>query len=119
MAHGVVPLSNANTAMADYIMQDNAVIIGTTLVANENPHLAGTIARKPFQVHLSRVADIYNALQRSALLSPTEYAAMSERARETVREKYSAEVVWSRMMERFTAIRPTAMQRQNASMQHS
>ncbi|MGO9991004.1 MAG: glycosyltransferase [Steroidobacteraceae bacterium] len=112
MAHGVVPVSTANTAMADYITNDNAVIIRDRAVPNDCIHMAATNARRPFSIRRSKVEDIHDALTRSSAISPTRYATMSARARQVVQENYSPEVIWSRIMSRLTAIHSLAMDKQ-------
>jgi glycosyltransferase involved in cell wall biosynthesis len=104
MSHGVVPVTTANTAMQDYIRPDNALVIAGESVANRNPHLAGTIAGKPFNVALSGVMDIYRALLASMDLTSAQYGQLSSAARRVVREKFSIEAVWPAMRARFSDI---------------
>ena len=103
MAHGVVPVTTANTAMADYISSDNAVVIRDHRDPNSCVHLAGTIARRAFSVHRSKVEDVHDALELSARLSVERYAAMSARAREITREKFAPDVVWASITARLAA----------------
>jgi glycosyltransferase involved in cell wall biosynthesis len=105
MSHGVVPVTTANTAMQDYIGPDNALIIAGQSAPNSNPHLAGTIARKPFNIAMSRVEDIYEALLKSMDLTPARYGQLSSAARKVVQEKFSLDTVWSAMCARFSEIR--------------
>lgn len=103
MAHGVVPVTTANTAMADYIDTENAVVISDPRELNGCVHLAGTIARRPFSVNRCRVEDVHDALERSARLSGDRYAAMSARAREITREKFAPDAVWASITARLAA----------------
>jgi glycosyltransferase involved in cell wall biosynthesis len=105
MAHGVVPVSTANTAMADYIHAENAIVIRGRLEPNDCVHLAGTLAGRPFSVHRSGVADIHDALERSVALSPVRYATLAAGARHVTRVQYSPQVIWSAIAARLAAIR--------------
>jgi glycosyltransferase involved in cell wall biosynthesis len=104
MAHGVVPVTTANTAMSDYINTENAVVIRDQRELNDCVHLAGTIARRPFFVRRSRVEEIHDALERSAELSRDRYAAMSTRARQITRAKFAPDVVWTAISARLASI---------------
>jgi glycosyltransferase involved in cell wall biosynthesis len=100
MSHGVVPVTTANTAMADYIRAENAFIIPDRLEPNDCIHLAGTIARKPFSVRRCRAPDIYDALLRSSSATSARYRAMSMKAKQMVRDRYSSEAVWPQIVAR-------------------
>ena len=100
MSHGVVPVTTGHTAMLDYIDKNNAIVIQDTLVTNEIPNLAGTIAQKPFSVNVSSVEQVHNALVTSATLSPHTYEMMAESARHVVVSRYSSDVVAAKVIER-------------------
>jgi glycosyltransferase involved in cell wall biosynthesis len=104
MAHGVVPVTTANTAMSDYINSENAVVIRDHRELNDCVHLAGTIARRPFSVQRCRAPDIQDALERSVELSRAQYVAMSALASEVTREKFAPDVVWTAISARLAAI---------------
>ena len=104
MAHGTVPVTTANTAMADYINTDNAVIIQDRQVPNDTQHLAGTIAGRPFAIHRCEMADVHAALTRSQARSAAARTTMASACRATVREGYSYEAVWPRIEERLAAL---------------
>ena len=104
MTHGIVPVTTANTAMADYIDANNAVIIKDHLVLNDCVHLAGTIAGRPFSIRRSEVGDIHDGLQRSAMLTPARYTAMAARGKRMIRERYAPDAVWSNIRARLATI---------------
>ena len=104
MAHGTVPVTTANTAMADYIDAENSVVIQDRCVPNDTQHLAGTIAGRPFDIHRCEMADVHAGLTRSQALSAAERAAMAAKSRATVRDHYSYEAVWPRIEERLAAL---------------
>ena len=104
MALGTVPVSTANTAMADYITPDNAFVIESKRVPTPTEHLAGTIARKPFKVNLSGPRDVYSALLRSARATRAQRRAMAAAASAAVREKFSPEAVWPLIEARLAAV---------------
>jgi glycosyltransferase involved in cell wall biosynthesis len=109
MGHGVVPVTTGGTAMEDYITADNAVVIADHVIQNDCEHLAGTIAGRPFAIRRSYAEDIYDALLRSAALDASVYREMSERACRVVREQFSENVIWSRIVDRLEAIRLPAI----------
>jgi glycosyltransferase involved in cell wall biosynthesis len=104
MAHGVVPVTTANTAMADYITTENAIVIRDRPVPNDCVHLAGTIARRPFSINRSRIEDVHHALKRTLSITPSRYTTMSAKAKQVVHEKYSPDVIWSRIKSRLAVI---------------
>jgi glycosyltransferase involved in cell wall biosynthesis len=104
MAHGVVPITTANTAMADYIARDHAILIEDQSVPNDIVHLAGTVARKPFSIRRSRADQVYAALKCSDNLTESRYGEMSAKARQVVREQYAPDVVCERIERRLAAL---------------
>ena len=104
MAHGVVPVTTRHTAMRDYITEDNSVIIRDRRIAYDSEHFSGCIAGKPFEINRSRHVDIYDALERSAALSPAQRRRMSELCVAAVRERYSYDAVWPLMLARLRQI---------------
>ena len=93
MARGVVPVTTRNTAMLDYIDPSNAVIIDTDRQLNQNKHLAGNVAGKPYFVELCDARQVATALHASAALDANAYAERSRRARDKVVATFSHERV--------------------------
>ena len=112
MMHGVVPVSTANTAMGDYINEENAIVIRDHLVPNDCTHLAGTIAGEPFAVRRSYPEDILEGLAQSVKLTPAQYEEKASRARGSVVTHFSDETVWAKIRERLDAIAPVALAKQ-------
>ncbi len=104
MAHGTVPVSTANTAMADYITVDNAFQIAERMVPNTSEHMAGTIAGKPFNVHTSSSRDVFAALMASRAATPSRRRKMSAACVATVAAQFSPEALWPRIAGRLAAI---------------
>ncbi len=100
MAHGVVPVTTANTAMADYIDPDNAFVVETRRVAAPCKDLAGWIAGRPFEVDLASARQVHDALARSARVRPAGRRSRAEAAVETVRRRFSHAAVWPRVAAR-------------------
>ena len=105
MAHGTVPVSTRNTAMADYISPANAFVIEEKLVLNSNQHLAGTIAAKPFHIHTSTSRDVFAALVQSRKATSARRRQLSAACVQTVRATFGVDVVWARIQARLDAIR--------------
>ena len=104
MAHGVVPITTANTAMADYIDGEHAIVIEDQSVPNDIIHLAGTVAGKPFSIRRSRSDQVYAALKHSDDLTDFRRAEMSEKARQVVRRQYAPEVVCEKIERRLEVL---------------
>lgn len=107
MAHGTVPVSTGNTAMADYITPDNAFQIAERLVPNQSRHMAGTIAGKPFQIHTSSSRDVFAALVQSRAATPARRRRMAAACIATVQGQFSPAVIWPRIAQRLAAIAQT------------
>ena len=105
MAHGVVPVSPAHTAMADYVTADNAFVIETTRVAAPSEHLDGANAGKPYHVDACSARQVYDGLLHSAQAAPADRHRRAELARQTVRERFGIEAVWPAIAARLTASR--------------
>ncbi len=104
MAHGTVPVSTSNTAMADYITADNAFQIAERVVPNTSPHMAGTIAGKPFKIHTSSSRDVFAALAASRAAAPSRRRKMSAACVATVQAQFTPDAVWPRIAQRLAAI---------------
>jgi glycosyltransferase involved in cell wall biosynthesis len=94
MAHGTVAVTTRTTAMQDYITEANAFIIATRMVANDNVHLAATLARRPFAVAQCGARDVYAGLVAAAAASPALRAARARDGIETLRELYAENAIW-------------------------
>jgi glycosyltransferase involved in cell wall biosynthesis len=94
MAHGTVAVTTSNTAMDDYITPDNAFIIPTRMVANDNAHLAGTIARRPFQVSHCTARDVYEALAGALAARSATRTAKARAGVRTLSALYAEDAVW-------------------------
>jgi len=104
MAHGTVPVSNRNTAMADYIDEDNAVVIADAAYPGLIRGMAGDVAGRPYAVAVSSRFDIGRAVRTARRLDPGRRAAMAEAARETVRRGHSEAAVVPLVLARLQAL---------------
>lgn len=103
MAHGVVPVTTANTAMADYIDPDCAFVIETERQPAPSEHLAAAAAFRPYSVDLCGPRHVYEALMRSARARPQALRARAEAALATVRRGFGQESVWPLVASRLRA----------------
>jgi glycosyltransferase involved in cell wall biosynthesis len=94
MAHGAVAITPRNTAMEDYITEANAFIIASRMVANDNIHLAGTLARRPFAVAWCGARDVYASLAAAAAARPAVRSARARAGIETLERLYSEQSIW-------------------------
>ena len=106
MARGVVPVTTRTTAMLDYIDPSDAVIIETTSVLNENPHLAGCIAGKPYDVDVCDARQVTAALNEANALTEDAYNRLSSAARMMVHDRMSFSRLQPAIAERLRAIAP-------------
>ncbi len=104
MAHGTIPVSTSNTAMADYVKPDNAFLIAERVVANTSAHMAGTIAGKPFNIHVSSSRDVFSALMQSRAATPARRRKMATACVATVKAQFSNEAVWPMIAQRIAAV---------------
>ncbi len=104
MAHGTVPVSTSNTAMADYITADNAFQIAERVAPNTSEHMAGTIAGKPFNIHTNGSRDVFAALVASRAATPARRRKMSAACAATVQAQFTPDAVWPRIAQRLAAI---------------
>lgn len=109
MAHGTVPVSTSNTAMADYITAENAFQIAERVVPNTSGHMAGAVAGKPFNIHSSNSRDVFAALVQSRAATPARRRRMSAACVATVKAQFSPDAVWPRVAQRLDAIAGTAV----------
>lgn len=94
MAHGTVAVTTRNTAMDDYITEDNAFIIPAREVMNDTIHLAGTLARRPFCVSMSTARNVYEALCRAQAAGKASRAARARAGIATVAAQFGEDAVW-------------------------
>lgn len=87
MGRGVVPVSVDNTAMADYISPDNAIVIPSRRESFD-VRLARRYAMYGAPTYFATGDDVRDALKRSAALSPAEYGRLSAAAQAQVRDQF-------------------------------
>jgi len=87
MARGVVPVSPCHTAMADYLDDDNAIIIPHTLAEAPMP-LQEVYRIWNSQTHLVSAADVVAALRAACRLGPAEIRAKAAAASARVGGQY-------------------------------
>lgn len=96
MACGLIPISTKNTAMNDYIAEDNAIIIPSS--PKEVTHLCTSDSSIwGFQWHDCNEMDIYNALVQALAITPAEQERKQKNAIKIIDKKYSYEAVSSLM----------------------
>lgn len=103
MAHGVVPISPAVTAMADYVSEENGIVLG----ACEAPVHArtsedyGLVGAKWFMVSTAEVA---KGLRRAVDLPREQIASMRVKAAETIVQRYAPAPVMEKVRERLAVL---------------
>jgi glycosyltransferase involved in cell wall biosynthesis len=92
MARGVVPVSVDNTAMANYIRSDNAIVIPSTsgLFTRRLARRYGLFGVSTWYV---AAEDVYAALGSAVEMSSETYAAYSAAASRTIDEQFGIETL--------------------------
>lgn len=92
MAAGVIPVTTDNTAMSDYITDQNSVIIPS--IRTEITHLTSSDASTwGFEWYDCSEIDILRALGRAAKIPKAYISVMANDCRDTISRKYSFEAV--------------------------
>ena len=78
--HGCAPVSTANTAMADYIDSDTAVVIGERRFSGLVPGLAAEASRRLFSTDFADRYAVAEAVQRALLLSRADIERLAAAA---------------------------------------
>lgn len=88
MSQGTVPISTRATAMADYISNENSIVLESVQSKTDGPYHA--LHQHMSTTHFPPIlSSIVNALLVAASLSDASYKKLSTRAKEVVNEKYS------------------------------
>jgi glycosyltransferase involved in cell wall biosynthesis len=99
MSFGLVPISTCHTAMADYISEDNAVIIRSTKRPIDRPDTA--MGRTPGATwHVCTSADVAHALRTFAGLAEADRRDLGSGARAVITRDFSIETVAGLIQER-------------------
>jgi glycosyltransferase involved in cell wall biosynthesis len=93
MAVGTAAISTRNTAMLDYLHDDNSVPISEKSYPGPIPGMAGDIAGTTYDVAVATRFDIARGIQRASAMSSDERDRLAQRGRADVVEKYSAEKI--------------------------
>jgi len=105
MSFGTVPISTANTAMADYIDTENAIVIAEKPYLGVIPRMAGDVAGLPYAVPVATRFDIARACHAAIGQEPDEYEGMAEHAAHTVLKKFGAPTILRAAEARLAALR--------------
>ncbi len=96
MATGVVPISVDHTAMADYISNENAIVL-PSVAESLPPAIARKYLLAGAKWFVSDMFDVYEGLRASAALSPPRYLGLAEQAAGTIARDYSGAAVCARI----------------------
>lgn len=108
MAHGCVPVSVANTAMADYISDNNAVVIADRRFRGMVSGTAGDVAGVRLTVPFADRFDVARAVTAALGLNDDEKDAKRQNARASVARLFSPEAVFEAVTARARSIMPDA-----------
>ncbi len=100
MAHGCVPVSVDHTAMADYIDEENSVVIPSYL---SQPPAAMRCAYQmfdDFETYTVNESAVHDALERAVSLSDTDFMKKSNNSILRVSQDYSGSILCKKMEDR-------------------
>jgi glycosyltransferase involved in cell wall biosynthesis len=109
MAHGCVPVSTRNTAMADYLDDENSVGIAERSFPSLIPDLAGDVADRRYAVDFCDRFAIAEALDAAMRLSDQDIERLASRAVETVDRSYAVSAVTPGVLRRLADIAPAPL----------
>jgi glycosyltransferase involved in cell wall biosynthesis len=104
MAHGTVPISNASTAMADYITTHNAIVIPDAAYPGLIRGMAGDVAGITYSILMSDRFEIAKSVRKAQSLTGAEFNVKSIAAEQTVQRLLSEDAVWSIAKARFSEL---------------
>ena len=107
MSAGCVPVTTTNTAMRDYVTDENSVVIEEGRYSGLISGLAGEVAGKRLSVDFADRFSVATAVRRALSLTPEAYAGKASAARAAVDEGYSPEIVYERIGKALTTARPS------------
>jgi len=93
MAHGAVAVSTRNTAMADYIDENDAVVIAERRIDGLLPGMAGEHSGMTPTLSVADRFDIARAVVTAAAMTPAAHAAMAQRGRDVAFSQYGVAAV--------------------------
>ena len=103
MAVGVVPISPKETAMLDYISDDNAIVLN----ASEAPLPSQVVNAYALDSGTWRIVDyreVSRGLVEAVELTPAEYARRSQAAATVIKAQYGRKHITGRVLERLKEI---------------
>ena len=106
MSAGCVPVSTANTAMADYLTPHNAIIVDEGRYSGLISGLAGDVAGKRLTTNYADRYQVAAAVQKALELDSEAYAQRSSAARASITQGYSPQVIYERITKALTSSRP-------------
>jgi glycosyltransferase involved in cell wall biosynthesis len=106
MEHGCVPVSTRNTAMADYLHDENSVEIAERSYPGLIPDLAGDVAGRRYSVDFCDRFAIAAALDAAMRLSDGEILRLADGARQAVAKSYGIKAVTPGVLRRLSQIAP-------------
>jgi glycosyltransferase involved in cell wall biosynthesis len=104
MAHGIAAISTRNTAMEDYIDEDNAVVIAERRFLGAIPQMASESAGVSPLTSIADRFDIARAIRAALAMTPKDYNARVSRGRAMVGERYGEATAMRLVAERLHEI---------------
>ena len=109
MSAGCVPVTTSNTAMRDYVTDDNSVVIEEGRYSGLISGLAADVTGKRVSVDYADRFAVAAAVGQALDLTPESYARKAIAARETVARGYAPEVVYERVVKALAGACPAVV----------
>jgi len=103
MSFGTVPVTTRNTAMLDYIDDENAIIIEERRFDSPIPRMAADAAGQRYSLTFSSRFDVARACLNAMKLSDAKYEYLSANARRTTFDNYREEIILALVKKRLEA----------------
>ena len=104
MSLGTVPAATRNTAMLDYIDEDDAFVIRERSFPSPIPDMAARVAGTIFDTPFASRFDIGRAIRAAMDVDAAVLAAKADVARATIERLFSETVIMAALAERFAAL---------------
>ena len=107
MYHGCLPISTRNTAMADYLTDENCVVVPERRFPRPVSGLAADVSTRRYSVDFADRFSIASAISVALSLTPAEIRRRAKSARMVVAERFGVEAVAPRVLRRLAEISAT------------
>jgi glycosyltransferase involved in cell wall biosynthesis len=107
MSFGTVPVTTRNTAMIDYINDENAIVVAERRFTSPITGMAGDVAGVPYFLNFASRFDIARACTRAITQTDESYARMSNAVKQVITEHFGEKTILRLIGSRLSKLFPT------------